>query len=683
MKIKNLEIQNFKAIKKLKMENINNFVVIAGSNGSGKSSILHAIRFVKSIYGGYINNELNNWFNEFQINKNQSKNILLRDTKEKGFIKIEIELNEDEISYLKDNKDILVRKYLYKESNINYDFNDENERFKIIEQSEENEQKFQQYSKKYLEVLSKSSFNLGITIDKNGEVFFIPNMIMTLIFSIFEPEKLGVIDYTGPDRIYNREQSIGNFNLNFEEKKNNLRNHSLYNTNHKYQNIKNEMSNIYIKQKLTGKVENDNIIDSLKEMFAIFFDGKEFCEPDISDGKIDFIVKLSDGTTHDINDLSSGEKELLFGYLRIKLSNKENSVLLFDEPELHLNPKMIKALPHFYKKFISNNGKNQIWIITHSDTFLREIFLEESVDIYHLKPANLLNENEQNQLIEISIEEEIQSLLFDLSGNLATYVPDKNILILEGDSENKGFDSTMLTTLFPELNEKVNIISAGNKEKVKKLHNILNKASNEKKLNYSFFSIVDRDNDSFSNIDNYFAWDVYHIENYLINTKYITKVLNETLLTNVDENYVDELLKKCAEKTINKLLIHNIQNFINDKVIKDFNTNIGIGTENIASEYFNLIEKNYKKLEEQKENFFSEEKLINYEQKEREKLIESIKNGDWVKDYRGRDILKRFCDESKIGIRYDKFKNLIISSMKNDNFKPTGMKEVIDKILSN
>ena len=53
MKIKRLEIENFKAIKHIKLDGLSDTVLIAGPNGCGKSCIFHAIRLLKSTIGGY------------------------------------------------------------------------------------------------------------------------------------------------------------------------------------------------------------------------------------------------------------------------------------------------------------------------------------------------------------------------------------------------------------------------------------------------------------------------------------------------------------------------------------------------------------------------------------------------------------------------------------------------------
>ena len=111
--------------------------------------------------------------------------------------------------------------------------------------------------------------------------------------------------------------------------------------------------------------------ETLQSLFAAFFPGKKFFGPvPTNDGNLEFPVQIGeDGPQHDINDLSSGEKEILFGYLRLSNSAPKHSVILLDEPELHLNPALIRGLPQFYHEHVGKALNNQLWLVTHSDAF--------------------------------------------------------------------------------------------------------------------------------------------------------------------------------------------------------------------------------------------------------------------------------------------------------------------------
>lgn len=53
MRFNSLAVENFRAIRSFHVDNLTDFVLIAGPNGCGKSCVLDAIRLLKSIYGGY------------------------------------------------------------------------------------------------------------------------------------------------------------------------------------------------------------------------------------------------------------------------------------------------------------------------------------------------------------------------------------------------------------------------------------------------------------------------------------------------------------------------------------------------------------------------------------------------------------------------------------------------------
>jgi AAA15 family ATPase/GTPase len=67
MKIDNLIIINFRGIRRAIAKGLGDTIIIAGQNGSGKSCIFDAIQLLKSVYGGYVQNEWQQFFGEFQI----------------------------------------------------------------------------------------------------------------------------------------------------------------------------------------------------------------------------------------------------------------------------------------------------------------------------------------------------------------------------------------------------------------------------------------------------------------------------------------------------------------------------------------------------------------------------------------------------------------------------------------
>ncbi|WP_374123346.1 AAA family ATPase [Leptotrichia hongkongensis] len=92
---------------------------------------------------------------------------------------------------------------------------------------------------------------------------------------------------------------------------------------------------------------------------------------DISqDGRNITLFTNPSGDEFDINELSSGEKQLFLRTLAIKMLNPENSIILIDEPELSLHPKWQQRIVDVYRKIGKNN---QIIIATHSPHILGSV----------------------------------------------------------------------------------------------------------------------------------------------------------------------------------------------------------------------------------------------------------------------------------------------------------------------
>ena len=57
-----------------------------------------------------------------------------------------------------------------------------------------------------------------------------------------------------------------------------------------------------------------------------------------------------------INELSSGEKQIVFrgGLILQNLSKLEDSIMLFDEPEISLHPNWQMKIVDYYKKMVTD-----------------------------------------------------------------------------------------------------------------------------------------------------------------------------------------------------------------------------------------------------------------------------------------------------------------------------------------
>lgn len=111
------------------------------------------------------------------------------------------------------------------------------------------------------------------------------------------------------------------------------------------------------------------------------------------DGKNMPIFENSQGEEFNINELSSGEKQLFLRTLSIKMLEPEDSIILIDEPELSLHPKWQQQIIKVYQSIGKNN---QIIVATHSPHILGSVPSENII---------ILSKNEENKIVPITGEE--------------------------------------------------------------------------------------------------------------------------------------------------------------------------------------------------------------------------------------------------------------------------------------
>jgi ATP-binding protein involved in virulence-like protein len=313
MKIKNLHIKEFKGLRDISINFEKNdepldLVVLAGSNGSGKTRILESI---KDYFESYIDIQAIKIINNLQIFfEKEEKECIDKIGSEKYFYSAlkyfslnDKKENLNDSSYLVIKKNLLILpKIIYVPTEIN----------------------FQKMNTASTTLVQEYNF---INIVNTNLIKDIPSYIATKMISAM---------------LKNKNEKVGDV-----QKK---------------------------------------VFDEINEIFEIL-DIDVKAEDISQDGKNMPIFENSSGDKFDINELSSGEKQLFLRTLAIKMLNPQNSIILIDEPELSLHPKWQQRIVDVYKKIGKNN---QIIIATHSPHILGSVRKENIM---------LLDKDDEGQIV--------------------------------------------------------------------------------------------------------------------------------------------------------------------------------------------------------------------------------------------------------------------------------------------
>lgn len=694
MKFHSLAISNFRAIKQFSIEDLGSFVVIAGQNGCGKSCVLDSLRLLKSAYGGYAANEYQQWFGEFQINLADLDQLrtLFRDPSHSIRIQASLSFTDDEVIYMSGNAERLLQPIAWQ--NItgqvvdSWNFSQLAFASQMPQYREQMDTEVSALSSNLHASLVTPRYTLSLEILNTGQLNITPCLIAQIAFQAYQPTHLGVLEYHSASRSYTRQQ-VGGINLDARAFEDQQRQQTLYNWQSKYQNVKTELASSYLRNIIaqeSGAVQQtDDLNETLRELFHTFFPDKTYegVQPQ-EHGSLRFPVRLSSGEEHDIDDLSSGEKEILYGYLKLKNSTPRNSVILLDEPELHLNPSLLQGFPDFYYRHLGVAQGNQLWLVTHSDTLLRQAVGNTNYRVFQMVPATSMGDL-VDQAVEVVADDDVERVTIELVGDLASYRPHGKVVILEGRSED-GFDVTVIKRLFPDFARRVNLVGGGSKRRVRDLRSALAEAAEQAGIRNRFFAIVDKDYDVEEvegASENLFRWDAYHIENYLLDPGSIRAAIHS--LTGSDpftsDEDVLEALRSCASELVDRFVLTRMQDDLNSTILKSVLVKGPPDTTDPAGDLMRSIERSLERVSELSTELTADS-LAETATTLRSLVETSLQDGSWIRQLPGRDILGRFTGSQVPKVSREIFTNVVLEKMVERAVQPEAMKAIFDVIGS-
>ena len=692
LKIARLAVENIRGINLAVLENLGDVVVIAGANGCGKSCLLDCVRLFKSQYGSYDPNEPSLWWQEKSLSEGARASVIkvLRQKDRQGSITASIQLEAQEKEFIEADAARLTEGMAVHEMFPNYHrarrvgwWNWRGDP-QLVPYRAQIEQRTQEISADIRRELANSLIQGSVSIRPDGVLSIAPNHALTYIFSTFEPDSLGVIDFHAADRSYVYED-VSNVNIKVDAKDAQWRSSAMYNLSQKYSNIKSALATEYIISMLASQAgvpgrREVELIKTLQDIFTELIPGKSFKGPaPTSTGQLEFPVE-TDGAEHDLNELSSGEKEVVFGYLRTRARAARNSVIIVDEPELHLNPGMIEGLPKLYQRHIGQALNNQVWLVTHSDVFLRSAFNDTDIQLFHMAVAT--REPSTNQISPISQGSEFDRTCIDMIGDVANYRPGQPVLIVEGQLQ---FDILVLQRLFAEEIKGVNVLEAGGKDQVRQRHSALREAADRDGRGRTILSVTDSDGKHDPDEGNgRFQWPAYHIENYLLHPRYIGLALDSLSAQppgTTGTRYVERMLKESKDEAVTEYLRRRFVGDLRSRLSRNLrymgnSENLSVqGIQEQLTAYREAVGKDLEAM--------MDPKIITKNLEDHQAEIAELQQASEVPaTLPGRQVLAILAQSVLPRGDYITMRNAILNEMARDGFQPPEMKAVLDRCLT-
>ncbi|MER5264878.1 ATP-binding protein [Actinosynnema sp. NPDC002837] len=164
----------------------------------------------------------------------------------------------------------------------------------------------------------------------------------------------------------------------------------------------------------------------------------------------DLHIVLPSGEVIPFSNLSSGEKEVFFILASFLRYGIRDSLVIIDEPELHLHPELARVLVRELKRVAPGS---QIWMATHNAEIIDEAGRDR---VYYTSRNNVGN---SVKIAAASDEEGWSTQLRTLFGEAGYVGVGRTLLFSEGLAAS--VDRRTFTTLFPDLSHALKIVPSG------------------------------------------------------------------------------------------------------------------------------------------------------------------------------------------------------------------------------
>ncbi len=527
MRIESIEIANFKNLRHFRLDRLPQLVVLAGPNGSGKTAVFEALRIFKESVAA----------TPYSMSSNPGPADLLAKL---GPI----------ITTGEGRATVTATISMTEEERVALDMSRERYGTGI-----------------FTVAVSIVRDNYGQERVLETPPYYAGHTSLQDLFGSFplRGDVVSVIDHIPPDRSFSMD-TPRDITFSFEHRRAQLQG-LVAESETKFDGLLSDLVRMrLIDMQQRGRRDRRRYMERVGDIFRHFLPNKEFLGvefPEELDRPPSILVR-SGRQTHDIRRLSSGEREILMTYMYLEKLAHQGSVILFDEPELHLHPTLQRRVVEYLRSYV-DRGRNQVWLITHS---------EEIVGTAEYESLFAMTGSGRPAVVPVRERAERTKLLRDLGASVGLQLASPRILFLEGDS-----DAELLPMLFDPLPTGLSLVDTGGKGNLMSLRPAAMKLLDEVIAEGRFYFVRDRDveenPDTLDELEEkhkgyFFAWDRYHIENYLLEEDAIYRVLAEDpdVPSPTSSAEVGRQLREIADERRDDVLAKHIEARLNRELRK-------------------------------------------------------------------------------------------------------------------
>jgi|HubBroStandDraft_1064217.scaffolds.fasta_scaffold00671_19 predicted ATPase len=264
---------------------------------------------------------------------------------------------------------------------------------------------------------------------------------------------------------------------------------------------------------------------AFKDAFALLVAPKKLLDPDPKKQQLFYEYE---GNQFPLNSLSSGEREVVNIVFDFILRTSSDSIIFFDEPELHLHPELSYKLLQALR---STGTNNQFIFCTHSPDIITAS-LDQTV-IFLAPPSKTPNGDYSNQAVPVKEDDSTNEALKLLGQSIGVVALGRRLVLIEGttSSLDKQTYGLLLKNRFPNLV----LVPTGGKDLIRSFAQIVEHVLDKAIWGVDFFMLCDRDSADHDEIlalqtdakQRLRFLDRYHLENYFLEPAIIAKMFED------------------------------------------------------------------------------------------------------------------------------------------------------------